>query len=79
MSSTNGDPAYSDEALARIHLVVEETVGGRIVSSQRQVRWRPAWFVAVEKEGATETIHLRGDRGGNVAIFPDLKLSLIHI
>ncbi len=73
MSSTNGDPAYSDEALARIHLVVEETVGGRIVSSQRQVRWRPAWFVAVEKEGATETIHLRGDRGGNVAIFPDLK------
>lgn len=73
MSSTNGDPAYSDDALARIHRVVEEAVGGRIISSQRQVRWRPAWFVEVAKDGATETIHLRGDRGGNVAIFPDLK------
>lgn len=73
MGNTNGDPVYSEEAMARIHRVVEETVGGRIVASQRQVRWRPAWFVDIEKDGATETIHLRGDRGGNVAIFPDLK------
>lgn len=73
MGNTNGDPVYSEEAMARIHHVVEEAVGGRIVASQRQVRWRPAWFVDIEKDGATETIHLRGDRGGNVAIFPDLK------
>lgn len=73
MGNTNGDPVYSEEAMARIHRVVEETVGGRIVASQRQVRWRPAWFVDIEKDGATETIHLRGDRGGNVAIFPDLN------
>ncbi len=73
MSNTNGDPVYNEDTMARIYRVVEETVGGRIVASQRQVRWRPAWFVEVERNGTTETIHLRGDRGGNVAIFPDLK------
>jgi aminoglycoside phosphotransferase (APT) family kinase protein len=40
---------------------------------ERQVRWRPAWFADVEKDGQILPLHLRGDREGDVAIFPDLK------
>src|SRR3546814_9596180 len=47
--------------------------GGRIVRMERQVRWRPAWFADVEKNGEIIELHLRGDRAGDVAIFPELK------
>src|SRR3546814_10676833 len=40
---------------------------------ERQVRWRPAWFADVEKNGEIIELHLRGDRAGDVAIFPELK------
>ena len=70
---TTGVPDYDDAAEARIHAYVEEVTGGRIVRIERQVRWRPAWFADVEKDGAILHLHLRGDRAGDVAIFPDLK------
>lgn len=64
---------YDDAAVARIRTCVEEVTGGRIVRMERQVRWRPSWFADVEKDGQTLALHLRGDRSGDVAIFPDLK------
>ena len=67
------DPVYDDQAMTRIHRYVEELTGGTITASERQVRWRPAWFVDVGVDETKRRIHLRGDRGGNVAIFPDLK------
>ncbi len=70
---TIGVADYDDAAVARIHAYVEEVTGGRIVRIERQVRWRPAWFADVEKDGAILHLHLRGDRTGDVAIFPDLK------
>ncbi len=73
MTEQNIGPVYDDAALARIFAEVERITGGRIIASERQVRWRPAWFVDVEVDGAVVHLHLRGDRGGNVAIFPDLK------
>jgi len=73
MTDQNAEPVYDDAALARIHAEVERLTGGKVQSSERQVRWRPAWFIDVEVDGAVRQIHLRGDRGGNVAIFPDLK------
>jgi hypothetical protein len=41
---------------------------------ERQLRWRPAWFTDVAVGETTRRWHLRGDRGGDVAIFPDLSL-----
>ncbi|WP_454882444.1 phosphotransferase [Sphingomonas oryzagri] len=68
-----GVPDYDDAAVARICAFVEEVTGGRIVGMERQVRWRPAWFADVEKDGAIIPLYLRGDRAGDVAIFPELR------
>jgi aminoglycoside phosphotransferase (APT) family kinase protein len=66
-------PEYDDAAIARMRAFVEHVTGGMIVRMERQVRWRPAWFVDIERDGETVMLHLRGDRTGNVSIFPDLK------
>ena len=43
---------------------VESLVGGRVVSAQSQERWRPAWFLEVEKpSGERVGVYFRGDRG----------------
>ncbi len=66
-------PAYDDEGVQRLRAFVEELTGGRITKMERQIRWRPAWFAEIEKDGATTELYLRGDRAGDVAIFPELK------
>jgi hypothetical protein len=73
--NTPGDEGdrYGAEGEARLRAFVETCTGGRIVRMERQVRWRPAWFVDVERDGSLLHLHLRGDRAGNVNIFPDLK------
>ena len=57
--------ARSDEEQLRAW--IEERIGGRVVRSERQPRWRPAWFIDVERPGAQGGEHLRlyvrGDRG----------------
>ena len=42
---------------------IERTIGGRVVACERQPRWRPAWFIDVEREGVTLALYFRGDRG----------------
>ncbi len=43
---------------------VESLTGGRIVSAQSQERWRPAWFLEVERPtGERLGVYFRGDRG----------------
>jgi aminoglycoside phosphotransferase (APT) family kinase protein len=43
---------------------VEELVGGRVVASEKQGRWRPAWFLELEKPGGERVgVYFRGDRG----------------
>ncbi len=37
-------------------------LGGRVVSLQRQPRWRPVWFADVERAGETLELCIRGDR-----------------
>jgi len=73
MAEPAPDPIYDDAAVKRLCDYVEQITGGKIVKLERQVRWRPAWFANVEVNGKIQSVHLRGDRGGNVAIFPDLK------
>jgi aminoglycoside phosphotransferase (APT) family kinase protein len=42
---------------------VERLVGGKIVHAERQPRWRPAWFLDLERAGETVSVYFRGDRG----------------
>jgi hypothetical protein len=43
---------------------VESLVGGRILSAESQQRWRPAWFLELEKpSGERVSVYFRGDRG----------------
>src|SRR5438876_1893823 len=42
---------------------VENATGGRVVHSERQPRWRPAWYLDVERDGEMLPLYFRGDRG----------------
>ncbi|MDG1904327.1 MAG: phosphotransferase [Arenicella sp.] len=64
---------------------IEEMIGGKVVSIARQPRWRPSWFVTVEKNKPDQKdqhgdnkdelieLYVRGDRQSEVMPFPDLK------
>lgn len=73
MARTDTTTDYGADGQARLRAFVEHATGGKVVRMERQVRWRPAWFVDVERGGELMKLHLRGDRGGDVAIFPELK------
>jgi aminoglycoside phosphotransferase (APT) family kinase protein len=66
-------PDYGEAGEAKLRAFVEKTTGGQIIQMERQVRWRPAWFLDVECDGAIRHLHLRGDREGGLSIFPELK------
>lgn len=66
-------PDYTDAGERKLRAFVEDLMGAKIVHMERQVRWRPAWFADVERDGKLLHLHLRGDREGDVAIFPELK------
>src|SRR3546814_5467794 len=51
---------------------VEQVTGGRVTAMRRQRRWRPAWFVDVERDGLLLPIHIRGDRKSDIMPFPEL-------
>ncbi len=53
--------SQSDEAAMRAW--VEDYVGGRVVACERQPRWRPAWFLEVERDAERLALYFRGDRG----------------
>lgn len=42
---------------------LEAELGGRIVRARRQPRWRPAWFIDLERDGETVPLYWRGQRG----------------
>ncbi len=42
---------------------IEGMIGGRLVSAERQERWRPAWFLELERDGERVPVYYRGDRG----------------
>ena len=41
---------------------VETQLGARVVQIELQPRWRPVWFVEVERDGRSESLCVRGDR-----------------
>ena len=42
---------------------IERNTRGRVVRCERQGRWRPAWYLDVERNGDTLSLYFRGDRG----------------
>jgi len=57
----------------KLRSCIEKLTGGRVISLQRQVRWRPAWFAEVKRGDATLHIHVRGDRNSDILPFPELR------
>ncbi|MEE2662963.1 MAG: phosphotransferase family protein [Myxococcota bacterium] len=51
-----------DRDSARVVEWLEAHFEGRVVSIDRQPRWRPVWFADVEREGETLALCVRGDR-----------------
>jgi aminoglycoside phosphotransferase (APT) family kinase protein len=57
------DRSQLDEQWQRAFDWIEKQVGGRIVSYERQARWRPAFFLEVDRAGEAMPLYLRGERG----------------
>ena len=41
---------------------IESQLGGKVVRAERQPRWRPAWYLDLERGGETVPLYFRGDR-----------------
>ena len=63
--------AIGDEEL-RLRRQIERLVGGRVISLERQPRWRKAWYAVVEREGASIPIYVRGDKQIDAEPYPGL-------
>lgn len=81
---TSQAPDNADQVLeSKLRRCVEQVVGGKVTVMQRLIRWRPAWNVEVLRDGKVMGVHIRGERGGDVSPFPDLRreaqiLTLLH-
>ncbi len=49
---------------------LEREVGGKVVRVERQARWRPAWWVDVERDGEILPLYVRGERVDSPSAFP---------
>ncbi|WP_083866973.1 MULTISPECIES: phosphotransferase family protein [Frankia] len=54
----------------RVIAWLESLLGGQVVSWERQPRWRPMWFVDIDRGGVTERVVVRGERSDTSLIFP---------
>jgi hypothetical protein len=58
----------------RAFAYVESEVGGRIVAAERQPRWRPAWFLELERSGGDRAaVYFRGARTETPRGVPQLR------
>lgn len=60
----------SDEGMPQVIAWLEDRFGGKVVSSTRQARWRPLYYVDVERDGETIPLVVRGDRIDSVMLLP---------
>jgi aminoglycoside phosphotransferase (APT) family kinase protein len=45
-------------------------LGAEVTAIRQQARWRPVWFVDVERDGESTTVMVRGDRTDAAPLFP---------
>jgi aminoglycoside phosphotransferase (APT) family kinase protein len=62
-----------DPVEEKLRAFVEGLLGGQVTAMQRLLRWRPAWNLELQRDGETLQLHIRGERGGDVSPFPDLR------
>ena len=63
-----GDEGSNDDA--RIMAWLEGLLDGTVMSFTRQPRWRPMWFVDIDRDGVAERVVVRGERSDSVLQFP---------
>jgi aminoglycoside phosphotransferase (APT) family kinase protein len=56
--------------LPKVIAWIEKNIGGTVGEMRRQARWRPIYFVDVEKDGETLELCIRGERVDAALIFP---------
>lgn len=68
------DGALDEGADARVVAWLESLLDAKVVGWARQPRWRPMWFVDVDRGGAgagsTERVVVRGERSDTPLVFP---------
>jgi aminoglycoside phosphotransferase (APT) family kinase protein len=47
-----------------------EHLGAEVTAIRQQARWRPVWFVDVQRDGESTTVMVRGDRTDAAPLFP---------
>jgi aminoglycoside phosphotransferase (APT) family kinase protein len=69
--STAAPPDEDDEAAGRdLRALLQDALGGEVDSLRRQARWRPAWFVDLQRDGELLELYVRGLRTDMRPIFP---------
>ena len=59
-----------DDGTDQVRAWLETNLGGQVVRINRQARWRPVWFVDLERDGETLELCVRGDRTDMQLTFP---------
>ncbi len=59
------EPPKVSEQWQRAFAWIESELDGKVVRAERQPRWRPAWFIDLERDRSDEplAIYFRGERG----------------
>jgi aminoglycoside phosphotransferase (APT) family kinase protein len=63
VSSSGFDRERLSAEWQRAFAWIEAQLGGAIVGAERQARWRPAWFLDLERNGEIVPLYFRGERG----------------
>jgi len=58
-----------DTSIPRLEAWLATNVGGTVRRAERQPRWRPVWFVDVERDGEMLELCVRGDRLDFAGVF----------
>src|ERR1700730_6789253 len=79
LRSVAANPMHDEEV--RLRPQIERLVGGRIISLERQPRWRKAWYAVVERDGAAVPIFVRGDKQIDAEPYPGLEreAAILHL
>lgn len=70
MAAAAGGSTHRDADTQKLQLWLERELGGRVLRIERQPRWRPAWWVDLERDGERLELMLRGDRTDVPGVFP---------
>ncbi len=55
---------------AKITSWIEREIGGTVERCERQMRWRPGWFVDLRRDGTLLELYVRGDRNEEFPPWP---------